>query len=94
MKQKFYTLFFGLLLLCFGTTALAQSVTGTVKSEEDGLGIPGVSVIVKGTSRATITDLDGNFTIEAPPQSSLVFSLVGYKIHICLLVCVCSVNEK
>jgi TonB-linked SusC/RagA family outer membrane protein len=81
MKQKFYTLFIGLVLLFVGTTALAQSVSGTVKAEDDGLGIPGVSVVVKGTARATLTDLDGNFTLEAPPQSSLVFSLVGYKMQ-------------
>jgi TonB-linked SusC/RagA family outer membrane protein len=81
MKQKFYTLFIGLALLFIGTTALAQSVSGTVKSEDDGLGIPGVSVVVKGTSRATLTDVDGNFTLNAPPESILVFSLVGYKMQ-------------
>jgi TonB-linked SusC/RagA family outer membrane protein len=81
MKQKIYTLFIGLALFFVCTTALAQSVSGTVKAEEDGLGIPGVSVVVKGTARATLTDLDGNFTIEAPPQSLLVFSLVGYKMQ-------------
>jgi TonB-linked SusC/RagA family outer membrane protein len=81
MKQKIYTLFIGLALLFVGTTALAQSVSGTVKAEDDGLGIPGVSVVVKGTSRATLTDIDGNFTLEAPPQSTLVFSLVGYKMQ-------------
>jgi TonB-linked SusC/RagA family outer membrane protein len=81
MKQKIYTLFIGLALLFVGTTVLAQSVSGTVKAEEDGLGIPGVSVVVKGTSRATLTDIDGNFTLNAPPESILVFSLVGYKMQ-------------
>jgi hypothetical protein len=81
MKQKIYTLYFGLILFFCSTTAMAQAVSGTVKSDEDDLGIPGVSVVVKGTARATLTDLDGNFTIEAPPQSTLVFSLVGYKMQ-------------
>lgn len=81
MKQNFYTLFIGLVLLFVGTTALAQSVSGTVKAEDDGLGIPGVSVVVKGTSRATLTDIDGSFTLNAPPESILVFSLVGYKMQ-------------
>ena len=78
MKQKMYTLFIGLALLFVGTTALAQSVSGTVKAEEDELGIPGVSVVVKGTNRATITDIDGNYTIGASKGETIVFSLVGY----------------
>jgi TonB-linked SusC/RagA family outer membrane protein len=78
MKQKIYTLFIGLFLIFVGTTALAQSVSGTVKAEEDELGIPGVSVVVKGTNRATITDLDGRFTLEAKSGETILFSLIGY----------------
>jgi TonB-linked SusC/RagA family outer membrane protein len=79
MKQKIYTLFIGLFLIFVGTTALAQSVSGTVKAEDDGLGIPGVSVIIKGTTRATITDIEGNYTIGALKGETIVFSLVGYQ---------------
>lgn len=53
------------------------TVTGKV-TESDGQGIPGVSILVKGTLVGTITDLDGNYTIETEPQSTLVFSFVGF----------------
>ncbi len=54
-------------------------VTGRVTSSEDNEGLPGVNVIVKGTSNGTITDLDGNYRLEvADVNSILVFSSVGY----------------
>ena len=59
---------------------LAQSirVSGTVKNAE-GKGLPGVSVLVKGTTTGTTTDVEGRFTIEAADQRSvLVFSLIGH----------------
>ena len=52
-------------------------ITGTV-TEADGQGIPGVSILVKGTMVGTITDFDGNYSVEADPQSTLVFSFVGF----------------
>ncbi len=59
---------------------LAQNirVQGTVV-DETGVSMIGVSVLVKGTSTGVITDFDGNFILEAAPQSTLVFSYVGYK---------------
>lgn len=42
--------------------------------------LTGVSVIVKGTTRGTLTDIDGNFSIQVPPKSVLEFSYVGYQI--------------
>jgi len=54
-------------------------VTGRVTSEEDGDGLPGVNVILKGTSQGTVTDIDGNYAMEVPDESSiLVFSSVGF----------------
>jgi TonB-dependent SusC/RagA subfamily outer membrane receptor len=79
MKQKIYTLYLGLILICLSSTVIAQNISGTVKAEEDGLGIPGVSVVVKGTTRATITDIDGNYSIDAKKGETIVFSLVGYQ---------------
>ena len=61
--------------------AMAQqrTVTGKVSSSDDGLGLPGVNVVVRGTSTGTMTDADGNFSIVVPNESSvLVFSYVGY----------------
>jgi len=58
---------------------LAQRViTGNIISEEDGLGLPGAAIIVKGTTIGSITDLDGNFTISVPDDAEVLsFSFVG-----------------
>lgn len=54
------------------------TIKGTV-FDETGAGLPGVSVVVKGTQRATSTDKDGHYTLNLPDdQSVLVFSFVGY----------------
>ena len=55
------------------------TITGRVTSSEDGGGLPGVNVVVKGTTQGTVTDVDGNYKIDVPDQESvLVFSSVGY----------------
>lgn len=53
-------------------------VNGRVTSEEDGSGLPGVNVLVKGTSNGTITDLEGSYSILAPEDGTLVFSFIGF----------------
>jgi TonB-dependent starch-binding outer membrane protein SusC len=61
--------------------AMAQSrtITGTIISSEDNQPLPGVSIVVKGTSRGTVTDIDGKYSIDlAPTENSLIFSFVGY----------------
>jgi TonB-linked SusC/RagA family outer membrane protein len=55
-----------------------RTITGTVTSEEDNFGLPGVSVIVKGTSVGTVTDIEGAYTLGVPNNSTLVFSYVGF----------------
>jgi TonB-linked SusC/RagA family outer membrane protein len=77
MKKRIYLLLFGLLLLC-GQSLMAQKVTGVVTSDEDGQGIPGVSVFIKGTSTATVTDIDGKFEIAAKNGETLLVTLIGY----------------
>jgi TonB-linked SusC/RagA family outer membrane protein len=57
--------------------AQEKTVTGTVTSATDGLPLPGVSVIVKGTSRGVQTDFDGNYAIKANTGETLVFTFVG-----------------
>lgn len=53
-------------------------VTGTV-TEEDGTPLPGVTIVVKGTTTGTITDLNGNYSLQIDdPDVVLVFSFVGY----------------
>lgn len=57
-----------------------RTVTGTVTGAEDGQGIPGVSVAVKGTSLGTVTDINGKYSIDVPTEAkTLVFSFMGYK---------------
>ncbi|MFZ5972646.1 MAG: SusC/RagA family TonB-linked outer membrane protein [Bacteroidota bacterium] len=71
------------LTLCFLLTiasAMAQErvITGTV-TDETGATMPGVNVLLKGTSTGTATDVDGNFRISIPnDQATLVISFVGY----------------
>ncbi len=60
--------------------AQTRTVKGKVTSAEDGTGIPGVTVQVKGTTTGTVTDLDGNYSIDVKPDAKvLVFSYVGMK---------------
>ena len=60
-------------------TAQTQKITGVVISEEDGLPIVGASVLVKGTTIGTVTDIDGNFTLPNVPTTAkhLVVSYIG-----------------
>ncbi len=55
------------------------TITGKVSESDTNEGLPGANVIVKGTSTGTVTDLDGNYSIEVPDgNASIVFSSVGY----------------
>lgn len=66
----------------FTLTAWSQEtqVKGKVISAEDGLPIPGVNVVVEGTTKGTATDVDGNYAIQlAPGENTLVYSFVGFK---------------
>lgn len=55
-------------------------VRGTVTSQEDGMPLPGVSVIVSGTTQGTATDFDGNYVLEnVDKNATLVFSYIGFK---------------
>lgn len=66
------------LLIGVGSIAFAQKITvkGTVR-DADQATLPGVSVLVKGTTRGTVTNNDGAFSIVADSNSSLVFSFIG-----------------
>ncbi|MCM1521959.1 MAG: TonB-dependent receptor [Muribaculaceae bacterium] len=68
-----------LLTLCFSFPALAQKITvsGTVLDPE-GEPLIGASVLVKGETMGTATDIDGNYTLQSPKDGTLVFSYVGY----------------
>lgn len=55
-----------------------RSISGTVTSSEDGIVLPGVNIIVKGTNTGTTTDSEGKYTLRAPDDAILVFSFIGY----------------
>lgn len=60
--------------------AFAQTtVKGTVTAAEDGEPMPGVSILVKGTTVGTITDFDGKYELSVPQNAVLQFSFIGYK---------------
>lgn len=79
MKSN-YLIFYLFLVLCSGTMIgqEAKSITGTVV-DDSGLPLPGVNVLVRGTTTGTQTDFDGNYAILARPQDFLVFSFVGFE---------------
>ncbi|WP_034920473.1 SusC/RagA family TonB-linked outer membrane protein [Gillisia sp. CAL575] len=79
MKTKFTLLFVLLNLFYFQLQAQDQLISGTVTSEPDGVTLPGVNVLVKGTSKGTITDFDGNYSISANENDTLIFSFLGFE---------------
>ncbi len=61
-----------------GSAMAQQSVSGTVVSESDGIGLPGVTILEKGTANGALSDSDGRFTIKvASGKSILVFTFIG-----------------
>jgi hypothetical protein len=75
MKRKLM-----LLLVCLTVgvglaTAQNRRVTGHVTSEEDGQPVIGASILVKGTTMGTITDVDGNFTLSNVPQTAKIIQV-------------------
>ena len=72
----------GILFLLMWTTVLfAQeiTVTGKVTSASDGSPIPGVSVVEKGTTNGTITNVDGNYSLTLQEGATMVFSFIGMR---------------
>lgn len=60
----------------FGQT---KTITGTVKNKADGIPIPGVSVLIRGTANGSTTDFDGNYSIAASSGQMLSFSYIGFE---------------
>lgn len=76
--MKLKKLIFSSLFALIGFWVQGQ-VSGTVTAQEDGMPLPGVSVLVAGTTVGTATDFDGNYLLEGiATDAKLVFSYVGY----------------
>ena len=70
-----------LLTLCLfaGTLSAQRTVTGTVIDQETSDPLIGANILIEGTSTGTITDFDGNYTIDLPAgKTKIVFSYTGY----------------
>ncbi len=82
-NRKVKKMLLALLLLLTGTSFLkAQTgtVTGTVTEAETGMPLPGVAIVVKGTSLGITTDMNGAYSIDVPDDANiLVFSYIGMK---------------
>ncbi len=80
MKTVLQKCLLGMVLLLGVNSAIAQdrTVSGKVTSKADGQPIPGVNVVIKGTTNGTTTDMDGNFKISVGENAILVFSYIGY----------------
>ena len=77
--KKFLPLCFSFIFV-LSAWAQERMITGKVSSVEDGSALPGVNVVVKGTTNGTGTDADGKYSIAIPSSSSsLVFSFIGLK---------------
>src|SRR4051812_39037019 len=68
-----------LVCLLSGLTAFAQTVSGRIVSGEDNQPLPGVSIIVKGTTTGTTSRADGTYSINTQSANTLTFSFIGYE---------------
>ena len=76
MKTKMHlyfskAVFFVFILSCFVGFS-QQNISGTI-SDEEGVPLPGVNVVIKGTNNGTSTDFDGNYSISADQDDNLIF---------------------
>ncbi|SNS34770.1 TonB-linked outer membrane protein, SusC/RagA family [Belliella buryatensis] len=78
MKKVLLLIFFTLSF--FGQASYSQNVliSGQILSDEMGGPLSGVDVLVKGTTRRTVSDMDGRYTIQASANETLVFSFIGF----------------
>lgn len=58
--------------------AQSRAISGKVTSVDEPEGIPGVNVLIKGTTSGTVTDFEGNYNISVPEGATLIFSFLGY----------------
>lgn len=76
MKKILLASFF--FALCFSAWAQERTVTGKVTSIDDGSALPGVNILVKGTTTGTVTDINGSYSIQVPSSEGiLVFTFIG-----------------
>ena len=79
-KKEWLIALFMMLISVYNVSAQQpNTVTGKITSEKDGLPLPGVNVLVKGSSTGASTGFDGEYSINAKPTDVLIFSYVGFE---------------
>lgn len=80
LKQHTFNTFILLVFCLVSMAAQAQQITsGVIRDDADGLPLPGATVVVKGTTTGTVTDLDGKFSLSVDgPETILVISMIGF----------------
>ncbi|HKI45347.1 MAG TPA: SusC/RagA family TonB-linked outer membrane protein [Balneolales bacterium] len=83
MKQRYKvlsTVFLLLFVAVFPIMAQQKTISGTVRDANSGMVLPGVNVVIKGTTTGTATNPNGKYTLNVPSNAdSLVFSYIGYQ---------------
>ena len=78
--KKFLLMYFSFVLALSTAWAQERVVSGKVTSTEDGSTLPGVNVVVKGTTNGTVTDSNGAYSLNVPGTGgTLVFSFIGFQ---------------
>ena len=81
IKKKFLLILFVVYFTSFAAVAQQRAITGTV-TDANRQPLPGVTVMVKGTTQGTVTNTDGNYTLSnVPEDATLVFSFVGMRMQ-------------
>lgn len=76
--KKVFTILFILFLFSANLIGQGKSVSGVVYSADDNTTLPGVTVVVKGTTIGTVTDMEGRYLLnDVPPDATLVYSFIG-----------------
>lgn len=78
MKKFLLMCFSALFVFVLSAWAQERLISGKVTSVDDGSGLPGVNVVLKGTTNGTVTDSNGKFSLSASAGSTLIISFIGY----------------
>ncbi|WP_345374422.1 TonB-dependent receptor [Algivirga pacifica] len=81
MRLKNSTQLLLTLLMVFSSFSLwgqERMISGTVKEADSSMGLPGVNILIEGTTNGTVTDLDGQFNLNVPEGGKIVISYIGY----------------
>ena len=78
ITKKVFLVAFSAILSLISVSAQQRSISGTITDGSDGSTLVGASIVVKGTTNGTVTDAEGQYTIEAASDDVLLFSFIGY----------------